>query len=84
MSRRRDGDSSYCFLCLYLSLSYEEMGRRDKGADKAFFREDALLAKKVYVHYISHEMRTPLNVMQLGLKVLEKDLVKSRPRDKKR
>ena len=41
-------------------------------------RDAVLLAKKVYVRYMSHEMRTPLNTMHLGLKILEKDFMRSR------
>lgn len=41
-------------------------------------RDAVFLAKRVYVRYMSHEMRTPLNVMHLGLKILEKNLLKSR------
>ena len=41
-------------------------------------RDAVLLAKKKYVRYISHEMRTPLNAAFLGLKVLEKDLTKNK------
>jgi signal transduction histidine kinase len=47
---------------------------------------DALLAliesKKVYVRYISHEMRTPLNAILLGLTLLTHDLQASdNPKD---
>ena len=38
-------------------------------------RDAVLLAKKIYVRYISHEMRTPLNAAYLGLKIVEKDLI---------
>ena len=41
-------------------------------------RDAVLLAKKVYVRYISHEIRTPLNAAYLGLKILEKEISKSK------
>ena len=47
-------------------------------------REDVLLAKKMYVRYMSHEMRTPLNFMLLGLKILEIDLLKSHQHENKK
>ena len=40
-------------------------------------RDAVLLAKKMYVRYISHEMRTPLNSTFMGLKLLEMELVKA-------
>ena len=47
-------------------------------------REDVLLAKKMYVRYMSHEMRTPLNFMLLGLKILQIDLLKSHQHENKK
>lgn len=44
-------------------------------------RDAVLLAKKVYVRYISHEMRTPLNAAYLGLKILEKEILKIKNSD---
>ena len=41
-------------------------------------RDAVLLAKKVYVRYISHEIRTPLNAAYLGLKILEKEILKEK------
>ena len=40
-------------------------------------RDAVLLAKKMYVRYISHEMRTPLNSTFMGLKLLELVLSKA-------
>ena len=40
-------------------------------------RDAVLLAKKMYVRYISHEMRTPLNSTFMGLKLLEIELLKT-------
>ena len=37
-------------------------------------RDAVLLSKKVYIRYMSHEMRTPLNVVHLGLRILERNL----------
>ena len=34
--------------------------------------------KSMFIRYISHEIRNPLNAVQLGLESLEKELVKSR------
>ena len=40
-------------------------------------RDAVLLAKKIYVRYISHEMRTPLNSTFMGLKLLDLELSKA-------
>ena len=37
-----------------------------------------LETKSMFIRYISHEIRNPLNAVQLGLESLEKELVKSR------
>ena len=76
----------FAYISIYPTKKWkDELKERIKHSyAEAKSREDALLAKKVYVRYMSHEMRTPLHVMHMELKVLEKDLVKSRPRDKKR
>ena len=37
-----------------------------------------LQTKSMFIRYISHEIRNPLNAVQLGLESLEKELVKSR------
>ena len=74
------------FIYIYLVKKLEdELNERIKHSyAEAKSRKDVLLAKKVYVRYMSHEMRTPLNVMHVGLKILEIDLGKSRRHDKKR
>ena len=63
---------------LYVYLVNIRQSKLEEAATRSFVREasrDAVLqSKKIYVRYISHEMRTPLNVAFLGLKILSKDL----------
>ena len=63
---------------LYVYLVNIRQAKLEEVATRSFVREasrDAVLqSKKIYVRYISHEMRTPLNVAFLGLKILSKDL----------
>ena len=71
---------SACIALLYGFLMKRQL-RIMKGSllfsDSETLKRDAiLLAKKKYVRYISHEMRTPLNAAYVGLKVLEKVLIK--------
>ena len=40
-------------------------------------RDAVLLDKKSQLHYMSQEMQTPMNAMQLGLKALTKDLLEN-------
>eukprot|EP01041_Mallomonas_annulata_P000285 gene285-511_t len=39
------------------------------------FAQNTLEVKRAFVNYISHEMRTPLNTIFLGLKLLQDDLI---------
>ena len=74
------------FIYFYLTKKWENILKeliKDCYAE-AKSRKDVLLAKKVYVRFMSHEMRTPLNVMHLGLSILGEDLVKSRKHDRKK
>ena len=73
-------------LYIYLMKKWEDVlkERIKHSYVEAKSRKDVLLAKRGYVRYMSHEMRTPLNIMHLGLKILEKDLLKSRTNDRKR
>ena len=66
----------YGFLTKKREDSLKELAVQSFAEAKS--RDAVLLAKKVYVRYMSHEMRTPLNTMHLGLKILEKDLIRSR------
>ena len=61
---------------VYLVTRHEEklISERNASVTEAVSRGAVLKAKKVYVRYISHEMRTPLNAAHLGLKILEKSL----------
>jgi signal transduction histidine kinase len=61
---------------VYLVSRHEEklISERNASITEAVSRGAVLKAKKVYVRYISHEMRTPLNAAHLGLKILEKNL----------
>jgi signal transduction histidine kinase len=61
---------------VYLVSKHEEklIAERNASVTEAVSRGAVLKAKKVYVRYISHEMRTPLNAAHLGLKILEKNL----------
>lgn len=61
---------------VYLVTRHEEklISERNASVTEAVSRGAVLKAKKVYVRYISHEMRTPLNAAHLGLKILEKNL----------
>ena len=61
---------------MYCSRIYENklIEERNLSSTQAVSRGAVLKAKKVYVRYISHEMRTPLNAAHLGLKILEKDM----------
>lgn len=65
---------------LYVSLVNMRQAKLEEAATRSLVRDttrDAVLqSKKIYVRYISHEMRTPLNVAFLGLKFLSKDLLK--------
>ena len=65
---------------LYVSLVNMRQAKLEEAATRSLVRDttrDAVLqSKKIYVRYISHEMRTPLNVAFLGLKFLSKDLMK--------
>lgn len=69
-----------CTVLLYSKWVKDREVRLVEAAKLAFSsaasREAVLLAKKSYVRYISHEMRTPLNSIFMGLKLLEIDLVK--------
>ena len=42
------------------------------------FYQVELQTKSMFIRYISHEIRNPLNAVQLGLESLEEDMVKSR------
>ena len=63
-----------CFVLFYSQLLKVHEGRLNERVKHAFAssaaRDASLLAKKVYVRYISHEMRTPLNSTFMGLKFL--------------
>ena len=64
---------SYC-----LKIRERELTEGSKHAfASAAARDAVLLAKKIYVRYISHEMRTPLNSTFMGLKLLEIELSKA-------
>ena len=71
---------------IYLMKKWEdELKERIKNSYiKAKSRHDVLLAKKMYMRYMPHEMRTLLNVMHLGLRNLEKDLLHSRQYNRKK
>ena len=75
---------TFIYIYLVKKLEDELKERIRHSYAEAKSRKDVLLAKKVYVRYMSHEMRTPLNVMHVGLKILEKGLEKSRRHDQKR
>ena len=62
----------YVYLVNMRQASLEELATRSLVRDTT--RDAVLQSKKIYVRYISHEMRTPLNVAFLGLKILSKDL----------
>ena len=47
---------------------------RTKAEAASAARHAVLRSKKVYVRYMSHEMRTPLNCAYMGLKLLDMDL----------
>ena len=69
------------FVLLYSHLLKSREKRLTEKAKHAFAstasRDAVLLAKKMYVRYISHEMRTPLNSTFMGLKLLEIELLKT-------
>jgi signal transduction histidine kinase len=69
-----------CIVLLYSKFVKNREIRFVEAAKLAFSsaasRDAVLLAKKSYVRYISHEMRTPLNSIFMGLKLLEIELVK--------
>jgi CHASE domain len=62
----------YVYLVTIRQAQLEEVARRSLVMNTS--RDAVLQSKKIYVRYISHEMRTPLNVAFLGLKLLIKDL----------
>jgi signal transduction histidine kinase len=69
-----------CVVLVYSKFVKNREIRLVEAAKLAFSsaasRDAVLLAKKSYVRYISHEMRTPLNSIFMGLKLLEIELVK--------
>lgn len=69
-----------CAVVLYSKLVRDRESKLIEAANLAFTsaasRDAVMLAKKSYVRYISHEMRTPLNSIFMGLKLLEIELVK--------
>ena len=71
---------------IYLMKKWEdELKERIKNSYiEAKSRHDVLLTKKMYMRYMPHEMRTLLNVMHLGLRNLEKDLLHSRQYNRKK
>ena len=62
----------YVYLVNIRQSKLEDIATRSLVRDTS--RDAVLQSKKIYVRYISHEMRTPLNVAFLGLKILNKDL----------
>ena len=62
------------YMCLSKKFERKLENERNANVTQEVARGAVLKAKKVYVRYISHEMRTPLNAAHLGLKILEKDL----------
>ena len=73
-----------------LVLTYDKLVRirveamiieRTKAEAESAARDAILASKKVYVRYMSHEMRTPLNSVYMGLKLLEMDLRKRSSKD---
>ena len=64
----------YVYLVNIRQANLEEVATRSLIRDTS--RDAVLQSKKIYVRYISHEMRTPLNVAFLGLKLLNKDLAR--------
>ena len=62
----------YVYLVTIRQAQLEEVATRSLVMNSS--RDAVLQSKKIYVRYISHEMRTPLNVAFLGLKLLIKDL----------